>query len=171
MTPASKVLVAGIGNVFRGDDGVGVAVAGSLAGEDLGAGVIVRDAGIRGMHLAYELLDGFEGLVLVDAVETGNPPGSVSIIEPDVGSLTAGRVIDAHSMDPATVLAALSDLGGGVDRVLIVAVEPADLSERLGLSGVVEDAIPAAVAAVQRAVQMVLDSSTAAAPAVPSQEV
>ena len=79
-----RVLVAGIGNIFLGDDGFGVEVADRLAGRTLPDGVQVADFGIRGVHLAYELLDGYDALVLVDAVPMGEPPGTVAIIEPEL---------------------------------------------------------------------------------------
>jgi hydrogenase maturation protease len=78
-----RILVAGVGNVFRGDDGFGVAVARRLAHEPLPPGVELRDYGVRGVHLAYELLDGYDLLVLVDAVTRGSPPGTLYVIEPD----------------------------------------------------------------------------------------
>ena len=81
-----KVLVAGIGNIFLGDDGFGVEVAARSAGRaDLPDGVRAEDFGIRGVHLAYELLDGYDALVLIDAVPMGEPPGTVALIEPDPG--------------------------------------------------------------------------------------
>ncbi len=106
-----KILVAGIGNIFLGDDGFGVEVANRLRRPTLPDGVRVEDFGIRGVHLAYELLDGYDALVLIDAVPMGEPPGTVAIIEPDpvgevgdVGEL-ATPAMDAHSMNPAVVLA------------------------------------------------------------------
>ena len=103
-----KILVAGIGNIFLGDDGFGVEVAARLAGAELPEGVRVEDFGIRGVHLAYELLDGYDALVLVDAVPMGEPPGTVAIIEPDPVEPTwanpAAPAMDAHSMNPAVVL-------------------------------------------------------------------
>ena len=90
--PGMKILVAGIGNIFLGDDGFGVEVAARLRGADLPEGVRVEDFGIRGVHLAYELLDGYDALVMVDAVPMGEPPGTVALIEPDpVGEVGRGR--------------------------------------------------------------------------------
>ena len=77
------ILVAGIGNIFLTDDGFGVEVASRLARQSLPPGVRVADFGIRGVHLAYELLDGYDGLILIDAVPMGEPPGTLAVIEPD----------------------------------------------------------------------------------------
>jgi hydrogenase maturation protease len=148
-----SVLVAGIGNIFCGDDGFGVEVAHRLARRQLPDGVRLAEYGIRGVHLAYELLDGYDTLVLVDAVPMGAaPPGTVAVIELDMDDVAAtpcGPAIDAHSMTPATVLATLAHLGGRVERVLVVGCQPKDLGERIGLSAPV-------AAAVERAVDEVL---------------
>lgn len=118
-----RVLVAGIGNVFLGDDGFGVALAGRLARSELPAGVEVVDFGIRGMDLAYALLDGYDAVVLLDAAPRGEPPGTLYVIEPQ---LDAGEVgLDTHGMDPVKVLATARGLGGGaLPRVLVVGCEP-----------------------------------------------
>jgi hydrogenase maturation protease len=117
------LLVAGIGNVFLGDDGFGVAVADRLARSEIASGVHVEDYGIRGMDLAYALAD-YEVVVLVDAVPRGEPPGTLYVIEPEVDTeLPAGP--DAHGMDPVQVLALARTLGGAIPRVLVVGCEPA----------------------------------------------
>ncbi len=146
-----KVLVAGVGNIFNGDDGFGVAVAQRLAGVELPAGVIVRDIGIRGVHLAYELLDGYDALVLVDALAGDEEPGTLTVLEVDRFDAT-GAVMDAHSMDPRAVLTMLEDLGGSVGRVLVVGCQTADVDERLGLSRPVEAAVEGAVRLVHEMV-------------------
>ena len=99
-----RVLIAGIGNVFLGDDGFGVALAGRLARRDLPAGVDVVDYGIRGMDLAYALLDGWDAVILLDATPRGEAPGTLYVIEPDVESIEAAAP-EAHGMDPVRVLA------------------------------------------------------------------
>lgn len=146
-----KVLVAGIGNIFLGDDGFGVEVAARLRGAELPDGVRVEDFGIRGVHLAYELLDGYDALVMIDAVPMGEPPGTVALIEPDpagdVGD-SAGPAMDAHSMNPAVVLQMLAGMGGHVGRVVVVGCEPSVIDERMGLSPPVEAAVERAVTAV-----------------------
>ncbi|MGH9076732.1 MAG: hydrogenase maturation protease [Acidimicrobiales bacterium] len=147
--PAS-VLVAGVGNIFFGDDGFGVEVARHLLAGSLPAGAKVEDFGIRGVHLAYELLGGYQTLVLVDAVSRGDPPGTVSVIEHDAAGDGGGTLaaVDAHGMDPLAVLAMAADLGAGVGRVLVVACETADVTEGIGLSAPVAEAVPRAAAAV-----------------------
>jgi hydrogenase maturation protease len=148
-----KTLVAGIGNIFLGDDGFGVEVANRLSAAPPRPGVLVADYGIRGVHLAYELLDGYDALVIVDAVPMGEPPGTVAVIEPDLDALEGaledvGPTMDAHSMNPAVVLGMLSGLGGRVDRVVIVGCQPANLDEGIGLSPPVAAAVDWAVEAV-----------------------
>jgi len=120
--PAHRILVAGIGNVFLGDDGFGVALAGRLARRELPPGVDVVDFGIRGMDLAYALGDGYDAALLLDAAPRGAAPGTLSVIEPEVED---GEVaIDAHGMDPVKVLALARALGGTPPRTLVVACEP-----------------------------------------------
>ena len=104
-----RILVAGIGNIFLGDDGFGVAVAGRLVGSELPEGVDVADFGIRGMDLAYALQAGYEAVVFVDAASRGEQPGTISVIEPE---LDDGEVaIDTHGMDPVRVLGLARALG------------------------------------------------------------
>jgi hydrogenase maturation protease len=150
------VLVAGVGNVFLGDDGFGVAVAERLAGEPLPDGVRVEDFGIRGVHLAYELLNGYDLAILVDAAPRGGAPGTVYVIEPEQGA-SAGAwpvpPIDGHGMHPEAVLALLETLGGEVDRVLVVGCEPAEVEERMGLSAPVAAAVGPAAAMVRELVE------------------
>jgi hydrogenase maturation protease len=142
------VLVAGIGNIFLSDDGFGIEVANRLAAGPLPAGVRVADFGIRGVHLAYELLDGYDGLVLIDAMPMGESPGMVAVIEPDADGLAPNEeapVVDAHNMSPEVVLATLARLGGSVPRVYVVGCQPASLDEHMGLSPPVAAAVDSAV--------------------------
>ena len=120
--PRTRVLVAGIGNVFLADDGFGVEVATLLAREELPAGVEVRDFGIRGLALAYELQEGWDAVVLVDAAPRGGAPGDLYVIEPEVhdGELA----MDAHGMDPVKVLGLARSLGSLPPRILVVGCEP-----------------------------------------------
>ena len=120
---ARTVLIAGIGNVFLGDDGFGVEVARRLAERELPAGVKVADFGIRGMDLAYELQEDYDAAVLVDAVPRGGEPGTLYVIEPELEA--AGPVLDAHAMDPVRVLGLARTLGTLPPRVLVVGCEPA----------------------------------------------
>jgi hydrogenase maturation protease len=117
-----RVLVAGIGNIFLGDDGFGVAVANRLAERELPAGVDVRDFGIRGMDLAYALQDGYDAVVFVDAAPRGEAPGTLSVIEPELDLDEV--VLDTHGMDPLRVIGLARALGGIPPRVLVVACEP-----------------------------------------------
>jgi len=142
------VLVAGIGNIFLSDDGFGVEVANRLAAEPMPPGVRVADFGIRGVHLAYELLDGYDGLVLVDAVPMGEAPGTVALIDASSGDEPVGNegpVVDAHSMSPELVLATLARLGGSVGHIYVVGCQPASLEEGIGLSPAVAGAVGSAV--------------------------
>ena len=145
-----KVLVAGIGNTFLSDDGFGVAVIAALRERELPAHVELVDTGIRGMHLAYQLLDGYEVLVLVDAVARGSDPGTLYVLEHDLDA-PREAAFDPHGMDPAAVLAQLDGLAVAmglarpVGRVLVVGCEPASLDEGMGLSPAVAAAVGPAV--------------------------
>jgi hydrogenase maturation protease len=157
-----RTLVAGVGNVFLGDDAFGVEVIRLLAEQPGPPGVQIRDFGIRGVHLVYELLDGCDLFVLVDAAARGEEPGTVTVLEvslPDPESLPQ-PVIDAHSLTPDSIFALLSSLGGRPGRSLVVACEPADVSAGMGLSEPVREALPHAV----RAVRDILARAAAAAP-------
>jgi hydrogenase maturation protease len=141
---AGRTLVAGVGNIFLGDDGFGVETVGRLAGRLAGRlpeGVDLMDAGIRGVHLAYRLLDGYRRLILVDAVDRGAPPGSVQVI--DIDPAEAGPVsaegLDGHRMDPAAVLRMVKGLqaqAGGTlpEEILLVGCQPLTTAEGIGLS-------------------------------------
>jgi hydrogenase maturation protease len=150
------VLVAGIGNIFLSDDGFGVEVAQRLAQRTLPPGVRAADFGIRGIHLAYELLEGYDALVLIDAVPMGRVPGTLALIEPEQVALPAdddgegggpagGPMLDAHTMSPGVVLAMLATFGAEVGRIVIVGCEPASVAEGLGLSAPVAEAVDVAV--------------------------
>jgi hydrogenase maturation protease len=141
------VLVAGIGNIFLGDDGFGVAVADRLARRRLPPGVHVEDFGIRGLDLAYALA-GYDAAVLIDAVPRGEAPGTLYVIEPDVDG--EGPVVDGHGMDPVNVLALVKTLGGEAPRTLVVGCEP---STRLSLD---DDEL---VADLSEPVRLALDSA------------
>lgn len=149
----SSTLVAGIGNVFLGDDGFGVEVAARLSKEQLPQGVRVLDAGIRARHLAYELLDGrYDTAILVDAVTRGGAPGTVYLIEPEVAS--GGRTetvaaFDGHAMNPDAMLGFLQAFGRAATRVLIVGCEPECIDERMGLSPPVAAAVDEALVLVR----------------------
>jgi hydrogenase maturation protease len=148
-----KALIAGVGNIFLTDDGFGPAVLEQVAGRTWPAGVTATDFGIRGVHLAYELLDGYDVLVVVDAAPRGLAAGTVSLIEVDPATAdepTDGPLLDAHGMEPVAVLRSLSSLGGSVSRVFVVACEPVDTGEGMGLTDAVAAAIPAAVSMLEQ---------------------
>ena len=113
------------------------------------SGVRITDYGIRGMHLAYDLLDEWDGLVLVDAIPDRGLPGTVHIFEADDQLLSTATGLDAHSMDPAAVFASLRALGGTAPRTVVVGCEVADVSDGIGLSEAVEAAVPEAARAVE----------------------
>jgi hydrogenase maturation protease len=118
----SRVLVAGIGNVFLGDDGFGSALAAALADAPLPPGVEVRDYGIRGLDLAYALA-GYDAAVLLDAVPLGEDPGTVAVIEPELEGGEEAE-IETHGMDPARVLRLARELGALPRRIFVVGCEP-----------------------------------------------
>jgi len=152
----TTTMVAGIGNIFLGDDAFGVELARRLTTETLPEGVRVTDYGIRGMHLAYDLLDmAPDTTILLDAVSRGGEPGTIYVLEighDDVPGIEPSAV-DAHGMTPDAVLALLENLGGRAGRTLLVGCEPVSTEEGIGLSTTV-------TAAVDRAVGVVLDLLT-----------
>jgi hydrogenase maturation protease len=146
-----RILVAGIGNVFLGDDGFGVVLAARLADRALPDGVEVVDFGIRGMDLAYALLEGYDAAVLLDATPRGEPPGTLYVIEPDLAA--ADVAPEAHGMDPAKVLALVRALGGAPPRTLVVGCEPSPGDEEFAeLSEPVQAALGEAVGLVESVV-------------------
>jgi hydrogenase maturation protease len=128
MIDPTRILIAGIGNIFLGDDAFGVEVAQRLLRRTMPPGVRVWDFGIRGIDLTYALLDGCEVAILVDAVARGGPPGTLYVIEPEpapaVDPADSMMLIEAHNLDPAKVLQLVSALGGKVQRVVLVGCEP-----------------------------------------------
>ncbi|MFJ2033721.1 hydrogenase maturation protease [Streptosporangium sp. NPDC087985] len=151
-----SILIAGVGNIFLGDDGFGVTVARQLAAMDLPDGVRVTDFGIRGIHLAYELTGGgHDTAIILDAAARGSPPGTLYVLEPSPGECP-GSFVDAHAMTPESVLALAGTLGGGTGRILLVGCEPADLSPGMELSAPVADAVGPAVELVLELVRQQL---------------
>lgn len=170
--PESKqILVAGIGNIFHGDDAFGVEVAQEMMQQEWPEAVQVGEFGIRSYDLAYALMDGYEAVVLVDATQREHPPGTVSLIEPDLSELDAsgGEVVNGHSMNPVRVLQLVQSLGGNLPAMpfYLVGCEPAVLETengRLGLSEPVQAAVPKAIEMIQSLVQDLLPENTEAAP-------
>lgn len=156
----ARTLVAGVGNIFLGDDGFGVETVRVLATHQLPAHVEVVDIGVRGVHLAYQLLDGYDTLVLVDATARGGDPGTLYRIEVDSPGDIApqGPVLDGHHMSPDAVLALLETLCSGTGgtppgRTVVVGCEPASLEEGIGLSAPVAAAVTEAVRVIQEIVR------------------
>jgi len=141
--PPPGILIAGIGNIFLGDDAFGVEVAQRLAGRKLPDGVKAIDFGIRGFDLAYSLLDGSDVTILVDACPRGGEPGSLYVIEPDLNALDSREAtetsVDAHSMNPMNVIRMAKSMGGGsLSRILLVGCEPLTLGPEEGQMGLSE---------------------------------
>lgn len=147
-----RILVAGIGNIFLGDDGFGSEVARLLAVGPDDAGVRIVDYGIAGMHLAYDLLDDWDALVIVDALPNRGNPGGLHVFEVDHESHSTTAALDGHSMDPAAVFASLGTLGGTPPYTVIIGCEAANLDDRIGLSTAVAAAVPKAIEAVAEVV-------------------
>jgi len=160
-----KTLVAGIGNIFNSDDGFGVEVVRRLLARPAPSVVVgdvqIEDFGIRGIHLALELLEGYDLLVLVDAIaREGEPAGTLFVLEPTAnnddddiaGSLHedgAGRSVDAHQLDPVALLRQVAAMGGSIGRVFVVGCVPADLDDGIGLSRPVAASVEPAVRMVE----------------------
>ena len=162
-----RILVAGIGNIFLGDDAFGVAVAQRLAQHSLPEGVRVADFGIRSFDLAYALLDDPDAAILVDATPRGGAPGTLYLIEPDLDAPeSSGTPLpDAHSLNPVAVLQLVSQLGGRPRRLLVVGCEPAALESedgRIGLSEPVQAAVDEAVRLIESLVADLLRDDRAA---------
>lgn len=150
-----RVLVAGIGNIFLGDDAFGVEVARRLSGRGLPDGARVVDFGIRGLDLTYALLDGYEAVVLVDATPRGGPPGTLYVLELPAGGPAGdgdGVLVEPHHLDPARVLRLAASLGASVGRLILVGCEPSPIDEAADFG---MEMSPAAVAAVGEAVPLV----------------
>jgi hydrogenase maturation protease len=153
-----RMLIAGIGNIFLGDDGFGPEVARRLAAHALPGWVRVGDYGTSGMHLAYDLADGYDTAILIDAAPRGGEPGTVTVLDvaaehrrdlaADSGPLGASRLFDAHGMQPDVVLGVLQALGAGKARILVVGCEPASADYGMELSEPVAKAVDEAVGVV-----------------------
>ncbi len=163
-----RILVAGIGNIFLGDDGFGVEVVRRLASANLPDSVRVVDFGIRGLDLVYALQDGYETTILIDAYPHGQSPGTVSVVEPDLSALDTGEgnFVEPHSMHPLNVLRMASAMHGPLKRVLLVGCEPASLGGdegHMGLSPQVETAVEEATKLMEGLVARVLAGEPASA--------
>lgn len=148
------ILIAGIGNIFLGDDGFGVEVVKQLHGRILPEGVKLVDFGIRGMDLVYALLEDYDALIFVDTVQKGDPPGTVYLIEPELGNESKVE-IDTHRMDPVKALGLARALGAKQTRTFLVACEPETLMDCDEYEDVVVALSEPVQAAVQGAVEMI----------------
>ncbi len=171
---SKRILIACIGNIFLGDDAFGVEVAQRLMNRHYPEGVKVVDFGIRGMELAYTLLDDYDELVLVDAIPRGGQPGTLYLIEPDLTNMNpekgaeASRIaLDGHSMDPVKVLAFARTLGAKPIHTLLVGCEPSapgddgDYEEmQMGLSEPVQASINEAVKMIDSLVEKLTHSTS-----------
>ena len=162
---APKILIAGVGNIFLGDDGFGCEVAGRLARRSLPDGASVIDFGVRGLDLAYALMDGYDATILIDAVQRGGEPGALYVIEPDLNGpnepAAQAMMIEAHAMDPMRALNLARSMNAELKRVLLVGCEPSTFGPeegRMGLSETVEAAVSGAVELVESIVAEILVS-------------
>ena len=159
-----RILIACIGNIFHGDDGFGVEVARALAQRELREEVIAIDYGIRGLDLAYALVDGYEVTIFVDAAQRGEKAGTLYVIEPDLtefeNQTAHNAVIDSHQMNPLHVLNMAHSMGAEFKRLLVVGCEPETLGGdegQMGLSEIVQAAVPEAVKLIESLVDKILD--------------
>ena len=145
-----SILIAGVGNAWLRDDGFGGEVARALSARELPHGVSVMDAGTGGLDLAYEVMRGYDALVIVDVSRQGGEPGTLYVMEPDEdsvqGAIEDGETINPHGMDPQTVLRFVKSVGAWPGKVVVIACEPADVEEMgWGLSDHVREAVDRAV--------------------------
>ena len=152
-----RILIAGVGNAWLRDDGFGGEVARRLEQQELPPGIAVMDAGTGGLDLAYEVMRGYDALVILDVSRQGGEPGTLYVMEvPEEsveGAIDDGEAINPHGMDPQTVLRFVRSIGAWPGRVMVIACEPAELDEMgFGLS-------PDVRSAVERAVGLVLDTA------------
>jgi hydrogenase maturation protease len=174
MAEREHILIAGIGNIFLGDDGFGCEVLRRLGERALPDGVRAVDFGIRGFDLAYALMDGYDVTIFVDATPRGGAPGTLYTIEPDLDEIDSidapGMMVETHGMNPMKVLAMVKAMGGGFKRILLVGCEPETFGPeegQMGLSRPVEAAVIEAVVVVESLVAKILSSQGAqAAPSV-----
>ena len=168
----ARILVAGIGNIFLGDDGFGSEVVRNAEIPQDDPSVRVIDYGISGMHLAYDLLEEWDTLVLVDAVPSRGSPGTLHVFQADHEAVAAADTesgsaapgVDGHSMDPSAVFASLRALGGSPPYTVVVGCEAGSVEEGMGLTEPVAKAVPRAARAVEEIVAALQTSATAQTP-------
>jgi hydrogenase maturation protease len=162
-----RLLIAGIGNIFFGDDAFGVEVAERLMRRPWPEEVRIIDFGIRGLDLTYALLDGYEFVILVDALPRGGVPGTLYVLEPDTGGNTEGGdvapALEMHRLDPVKVLCLAASMGARVERLLLVGCEPEPMGDedmRDGLSAAVRSAVEQTIPLIESLVDRLLRGET-----------
>ena len=165
MNANDRILVAGIGNIFFGDDAFGVEVIAALTRADLPANVDAVDFGIRGYDLAYAIMDGYGATILVDITSKGQPPGTLYLMELDPEEIAKQeqKMPDGHGLDPVQVLRLVHSFGGQITPLYLVGCEPAILETEdgeIGLSEVVGAAVPEAVEMIKRLIGKLSHAST-----------
>ncbi len=157
-----RLLIAGIGNIFLGDDGFGCEVIQQLLQRSISEEVRIVDFGIRGLDLTYALLENYDAVILVDAVPRNGEAGTIYLIEPTVAELTEADVlVEAHAMDPLKVLAMAKSLGGELKQILLVGCEPHTFGPaegQMGLSEIVRAAVPVALETIEKLMNDILSS-------------
>ena len=159
-----RILIAGIGNIFFGDDAFGCEVASQLRRKPLPEGVRVIDFGIRSYDLAYAIMNGYDATILVDATPQGSAPGTIYLIEPDLKRLDdmPHEAVNAHSMNPVRVLQLVRSLGGKPGWLRVVGCEPAVLEAEegaMGLSEKVQAAVAPAIEMIETLIHQILEEA------------
>lgn len=164
MKPSPRILVACIGNIFLGDDAFGVEVAKRLAERKLPDEVRVVDFGIRGFDLVYALMDGYDATIFVDAIQRGDSPGTLYVIEPDLdevgGSGEQGGMVETHGMHPLKVLRMARSMGAELKRILLVGCEPETFGPeegQMGLTEPVQAAVDEAIRLIESLITTILE--------------
>lgn len=156
-----RILVAGIGNIFLGDDAFGCEVAAELAKRALPDGVNVRDFGIRSFDLAYAIMENYDAVIFVDASPHGEAPGTLYLIEPEINEKKLdgceGDVVNAHGMNPVRVLEMVRYLGGQPKKLYVVGCEPGVLESEDGRMGLSAEVTAAVVPAVNMIKELIVD--------------
>jgi hydrogenase maturation protease len=153
-------MIAGVGNMFMKDDGFGVEVVKRMMEKEFPEGVEIKDFGTGGLKLAYDLMKGYDGLILIDASQRGEMPGTLYVIEPDEkefkSSLEQGDLIDPHGADPVTVLRFVKAFGSWPGKVMIVSCEPSSVDEfQIGLSDEVNASVGKAIEFVDEIIDQI----------------
>ena len=153
MTGERRILVAGIGNIFFGDDAFGVEVVRRLKAHPLRREISAVDFGIRGIDLSYALLEEYDSVILVDAVRHGGAPGTLYLLE--IGEAQTACTPNLHGLDPANALGLAKAMGAKLENIVLIGCEPEAFvaeSDEVRLSPSVAAAIDSAVAWVREVV-------------------